>query len=132
MFNCSKATHITLKFHKLSNYSKSIHRLSAQLLGRSFKAPLTTTTPEQLPLLFDKAFNDKLSANLSALPIPTLCPTPITFLVFLDSFDSPTLDRIISLLNSTSSTSYFDHLPLSILKQITHNVASPFHIIICT
>ena len=41
----AKATHITLKFNKLSNDSKSIHRLSAQLLGRSLKAPLPTTTP---------------------------------------------------------------------------------------
>ena len=128
----AKATHITLKFNKLSNGSKSIHRLFAQLLGRSLKAHIPTTTPEQLPLLFDKAFNDKLSATLSALPTPTLCPTPITFPVFLDSFDSPTLDRIISLLNSTSSTSSLDPLSLPILKQITHTVASPLHKIICT
>ena len=93
---------------------------------------LPTTTPEQLPLLFDKAFNDKLSATLSALPTPTLCPTLITFPVFLDYFDSPTLDLIISLLNSTSSTSSLDPLPLPILKHITHTVASPLHKIICT
>ena len=75
----AKATHITLKFHKLSNDSKSIHRLSAQLLCPSLKAPLPTTTAEQLSLLFDKVFNDNLSATLSALPTPTLCPTPIPF-----------------------------------------------------
>ena len=114
-----------VKFHKLSNNSKPIHRLSAQLLGRLLKAPLPTTTPEQLPLLIDKAFNDKLSATLSALSTPTLCHTPITFPVFLESFDSPALDRIIPLLNSTFSTSSLDPLPLPILKQITHTVASP-------
>ena len=58
-------------------------------------------------------------------------PTPTTFPVFLDSFESPTLYRIISLLNSTSSTSSIDPLPLPILKQFTHTVATPLHKFIC-
>ena len=70
----AKATHITLKFHKLANDSKSIHRLSAQLLGRSLKAPLPNTTHEQLSLLFDKAFNDKLSATFLPFPPPPYAP----------------------------------------------------------
>ena len=87
----AKATHITLQFNKLSNDSKSIHRLSAQLLGRSLKAPLPTTIPEQLPLLFDKYFNDKLSITLSTLPTPIIPTTPITFPFSLEKCESPQL-----------------------------------------
>ena len=65
-----RASHITHKFDKLSNYSKSIHRFSAQLLGRSLKAPLLTVTHVKLPLLFEKSFNDKLSTTLATLPTP--------------------------------------------------------------
>ena len=74
----AKASHITHKFYKLSNDSKSIHRLSAQLLGCSLKSPLPTVTPEELPLLFDKSFNDKLSTTLSTLPTLILCLHPTT------------------------------------------------------
>ena len=42
----AKASHITHKFDKLTNDSKSIHIMSAQLLGRSLKAPIT---PVELP-----------------------------------------------------------------------------------
>ena len=38
-------------------------------------APLPTTTPNNYQYS-DKAFNDTLSATLSALPTPTLCPLP--------------------------------------------------------
>ena len=127
----AKTSHITHKFDKLSNDSKSIHRLSAQMLGRSLKAPLPTVTPEELPLIFEKSFNDKLSTTLSTLPTPVIPTTPITFPFFLDKFESPPLDQIISLLKSTSSTSSLDPLPLPILNQITNTVATPLHQIIC-
>ena len=104
---------------------------SAQLLGRSLKTSIPTTTTEQLHLLFDKYFNDKLSITLSTLPTPVIPTTPITFPFSLDKFESPPLDQIISLLKSTSSTSSLDPLPLPILKQITNTVATPLHQIIC-
>ena len=124
----AKASQITHKFDKLSNDSKSIHILSDQLLGRSLKSPLPTITPEELPLLFDNSFNDKLSNTLSTPVIPT---NPITFPLSLEKFESPQLDQFISLLKSTSSTSSLDPLPLQILKQIINTVATPLHQIIC-
>ena len=54
----AKASHISLKFAKISNDSKSTHILSSQLLGRTLKAPLPICLPEQLPLLFKNTFND--------------------------------------------------------------------------
>ena len=127
----TKASHITHKFDKLTNNCNSIHGLSAQLLGRSLKSPLPTVTPEELPLLFDKSFNDKLSTTFSTFPTLVILTTPITFPASLEKFESPPLDQIISLLKSTSSTSSLDPLPLPILKQIINTVATPLHQIIC-
>ena len=84
----------------------------------------------QLPLLFDKHFNDKLSITLSTLPTPVIPTTPITFPFSLEKLESPPLDQIISLIKSTSSTSSLDPLPLPIIKQITNTVATPLHQII--
>ena len=130
----AKAFHITHKFEKILNDSKSIvyiHILSAQLLGCSLKAHLPTVTPEDLPLLFDNSFNGKLSTTLFTLPTSVIPTTPITFPFSLEKLQPPPLDQIISLLKSTSSTSSFDPLPPPILKQIINTVAIHLHKIIC-
>ena len=126
VISTAKAFHITHKFDKLSNDSKSIHRLSDQLIGCSLKAPLPTVTPEELPLIFDKSLNGKLSTTLSTLPTPVIPTTPITFPFSLDNFEYPPLDQIISLLKSTSSTSSIDPIPLQIPKQILNTDQPPF------
>ena len=51
------------------------------MLGRSLKAPLPTAIHEELPLLFDKSFNDTLSTTLPPLsfpPLPSPFPSPLT------------------------------------------------------
>ena len=116
--------HITHKFDKLANDSKSIHRLSSQL--RSLKSPHPTVTPEELPLFFDKSFNEKLSTILSTLPTPVIHITPITFPLSLEKCEFPPFDQIISLLKSTSTTSSLDPLPLPILKKIINTLQPPF------
>ena len=92
----------------------------------NLKAPLPIVTPEELPLLFDKSFNDKLSTTLSTLTTPVIPTTPITFPFSLGKFEPPPLDQIISLLKYTTSTSSLDPLPLPILKQIINTVETPF------
>ena len=79
----AKASHITHKFDKLANDSKSIHRLSAQLLGRSLKAPLPTVTPKN----YNSSSIHLSTTNfpppfppfphLSCPPLPSYFPSPL-------------------------------------------------------
>ena len=111
----------------LTNLTNSLMTVSLYISSqlRSLKSPLPTVTHEELPLLFDKSFNEKLSTILSTLPTPVIPITPITFPLSLAKFESPPFDQIISLLKSTSSTSSLDPLPLPILKKIINILQPP-------
>ena len=68
----AKASHITHKFDKLANNSKSIHILSTQLLGRSLKPPIPLSPLENY---------HSSSTNLSIKNCPPTFPTlpPLSF-----------------------------------------------------
>ena len=68
----AKNAYISSKFQQLNNDSKSIHRLSARLLGRRLRPLLPSGTPEDLPILFDTYVNAKLINIISSLPTPTI------------------------------------------------------------
>ena len=103
----AKASHITHKFDKLTNDSKSIHRLSAQLLDRSLKAspisplknyhssstnyqlqtPLFPPFPPKsfptLPLLFPSPLkNLNLPHLIKSSPFSNLPPQPNSLTLF--------------------------------------------------
>ena len=73
--------------HKYLNsvYSILVKYINGKMLDRSLKSPLPTIIPEELPLLFEKSFNDRLSTTHI---IPT---TPITFPVSLENVNLPHL-----------------------------------------
>ena len=123
----AKNSSIASKFSSIYKDSKSIFRLSAKLLGRSLKPPLPVATPEELPLLFDNFFSDKLANILATLATPaTPLSQPITNPrpgVSLEQLQTPSLTLIISLLKDTKTCSSLDPLPLVLSKQVTSNIA---------
>ena len=127
---------ISSKFSSIEKDSKSIFRLSTKLLCRSLKPPLPVATPEELPLLFDNFFSDKLANILATLATPaTPLSQPITNPrpgVSLEQLQTPSLTLIISLLKDTKTCSSLDPLPLVLSKQVTSNIAILLLPIICT
>ena len=111
---------ISNKSTSLDNHSKSIHRLSAQLLGRNQKTPLQYATPEQLHILFDTFLHKKRLDIISSLPTPKSPSTVIAYDYSFCEFILPSLSDISSLLEATHSCSLID--PLSLAIQVTNPI----------
>ena len=120
----AKSAHISNKFELICKDSKATHRLSAQLLGLTLKHPLPPGTPAELPILFSNFFANKPSDIINSLPVLSIVCSPVTTESHLSHLTVPSLQQIVSLIESMKSCSSLDPLPLIILHQITTVLAT--------
>ena len=111
------------------NNTKKLFEISYSLLGRATTRILPDIPLQSMPIHFDTYFNNKITNIINSLPSPTLPQITISIYKF-NTFNTPTLTTIDSLLQAVKSAFKLDPIPTPLLHILSTRLTPHYKTII--
>ena len=111
------------------NNTKKLFEISYSLLGRATTRILPDIPLQSMPIHFDTYFNNKITNIINSLPSPTLPQITISIYKF-NTFNTPTLTTIDSLLQAVKSACKLDPIPTPLLHILSTRLTPHYKTII--